>query len=61
MEESSKDIPKNQRLSRRRLLGAAAISGSLPVVHQLISHRGLHPGVDSAVASGGSTHVGALI
>ena len=39
------------KLSRRRLLGGAAVAGAaLPVLHEVIPHRGLHGGVDPAAA-----------
>ena len=60
------------KLSRRRLLGgAAAASAALPVLHELLPHRGLH-GTDAAAAEhahgaaaagsghGGVAHVGTV-
>ncbi len=39
------------KLSRRRLLGGAAVAGAaLPVLHEVIPHRGLHGGVAPAAA-----------
>jgi FtsP/CotA-like multicopper oxidase with cupredoxin domain len=42
-----------ERISRRRLLGGAAIGASLPVIHELVPHRGLHHAVDGASAAAG--------
>jgi FtsP/CotA-like multicopper oxidase with cupredoxin domain len=57
-------VPK---LSRRKLLaGGAAAGASLPVLHQLIPHQGLHEALEGAeaargghAASGGQAHGGA--
>ncbi len=41
----------DRKVSRRKLLGGAAVAGaSLPVLHELIPHRGLHGGTSAAVA-----------
>jgi FtsP/CotA-like multicopper oxidase with cupredoxin domain len=42
-----------RRFSRRKLLGGAAAAGSLPVLHGLIPHEGLHHAVEGASASTG--------
>jgi FtsP/CotA-like multicopper oxidase with cupredoxin domain len=42
------------KLSRRRLLGGAAVAGAaLPALHQAIPHHGLHNAVDDAFAQDG--------
>jgi FtsP/CotA-like multicopper oxidase with cupredoxin domain len=42
----------SKRISRRGLLGGAAAAGaSLPVLHELIPHRGLHHALEGASAS----------
>jgi FtsP/CotA-like multicopper oxidase with cupredoxin domain len=42
------------KISRRRLLGGAAAAGaSLPVIHELVPHRGIHQAIDGAEAAGG--------
>jgi manganese oxidase len=42
----------SRRISRRGLLGGAAAAGaSLPILHELIPHRGLHHTLDGASAS----------
>ena len=39
------------KLSRRRLLGgAAAASAALPVLHQVVPHRGLHHALEASAA-----------
>jgi FtsP/CotA-like multicopper oxidase with cupredoxin domain len=44
------------KLSRRRLLGGAAVAGAaLPVLHEVVPHRRLH-GVDPAAAQGHGGH-----
>jgi FtsP/CotA-like multicopper oxidase with cupredoxin domain len=58
------------KLSRRRLLGgAAAATAALPVVHELVPHRGLHHALDASaaephthngVAAGGNAHAAHL-
>ena len=55
------------KLSRRRLLGGAAVAGAaLPVVHELLPHQSLHGGAAAAAAQGdgrhhaGSDHTGAM-
>jgi FtsP/CotA-like multicopper oxidase with cupredoxin domain len=53
--------PGSHRLSRRRLLGAGALAGaSLPVLHQLVPHQGVHAALDgdsgALAAAGGGTH-----
>jgi FtsP/CotA-like multicopper oxidase with cupredoxin domain len=40
-----------QRFSRRKLLGGAAAAGSLPLLHGLIPHEGLHHAIEGANAS----------
>ncbi len=40
-----------ERISRRRLLGGAAIGATLPVLHELVPHRGLHHAIDGASAA----------
>jgi FtsP/CotA-like multicopper oxidase with cupredoxin domain len=47
-----------ERISRRRLFGGAA-AASLPVLHQLIPHQGLHHAVESAVGATGHEHAAA--
>ncbi len=55
------------KLSRRRLLGgAAAASAALPVLHELVPHRGLHHALEASAAehahgamAGGGGHMGA--
>jgi FtsP/CotA-like multicopper oxidase with cupredoxin domain len=48
------------RISRRKLLGGAAAAGAaLPVLHELIPHRGLHHALDGASASTGGHQHGA--
>jgi FtsP/CotA-like multicopper oxidase with cupredoxin domain len=42
-----------QRFSRRKLLGGAAAAGSLPVLHGLIPHDGIHHALEGANASTG--------
>jgi FtsP/CotA-like multicopper oxidase with cupredoxin domain len=45
---------KQNRFSRRRLLGGAAAAGAtLPVLHELVPHRGLHDAVEGAEAAQG--------
>jgi FtsP/CotA-like multicopper oxidase with cupredoxin domain len=43
-----------KRISRRRLLAGGAIAGALPILHELVPHRGLHQVIegDQAVAKG---------
>src|SRR5215213_8605852 len=64
-------MPKlwDDKVSRRKLLGgAAATSAALPVLHELIPHRGLHGGTTAAhaavdhhqAAHKGSGHFGAV-
>jgi FtsP/CotA-like multicopper oxidase with cupredoxin domain len=53
-----------RKFSRRRLLGgAAAGTAALPVLHELVPHKGLHGGRDAAAsegaAHGGGAHRGA--
>ena len=57
------------KVSRRKLLGGAAATGAaLPVLHELIPHRGLHGGTSAAEAAvehhhaahRGSGHLGAV-
>jgi FtsP/CotA-like multicopper oxidase with cupredoxin domain len=48
-DETSK---QGRRLSRRKLLGGAAAAGAaLPLLHELIPHRGLHHSLEGASAS----------
>ena len=55
---------ERKRISRRRLLAGGAIAGaSLPLLHELVPHRGLHEalegsGHDVAEASSGAAHAG---
>ena len=43
----------DRKVSRRKLLGGAAVAGAtLPVLHELVPHRGLHGGTSPAVARG---------
>ena len=43
--------PGQGKLSRRRLLGgAAAASAALPVLHELVPHKGLHHALEAAAA-----------
>src|SRR5215213_6754050 len=45
------------KLSRRRLLGGAAVAGAaLPVLHEAIPHQGLHGGATAAAAAGHDGH-----
>jgi FtsP/CotA-like multicopper oxidase with cupredoxin domain len=45
---------KQNRFSRRKLLGGAAAAGAtLPVLHELVPHRGLHETVEGAAAAQG--------
>jgi FtsP/CotA-like multicopper oxidase with cupredoxin domain len=55
VEASNRAAPKRGRLSRRRLLAGGAIAGaSLPLLHELIPHEGLHGGGSAtAEAAGG--------
>src|SRR5215212_5566779 len=53
------------KLSRRRLLGgAAAASATLPVLHELIPHQGLHHALDASAAephmAGHAANLGAV-
>src|ERR687892_1274947 len=57
------------KVSRRKLLGGAAATGAaLPVLHELVPHRGLHGGTSAAEAAvqhnrhphSGSGHRGAV-
>jgi FtsP/CotA-like multicopper oxidase with cupredoxin domain len=42
-------------ISRRRLIGGAAVAGaSLPVLHELVPHQGLHGATEGAAAAGES-------
>ena len=44
--------PGQGKLSRRRLLGGAAVaSATLPVLHELIPHQGVHGGAGNAAAA----------
>jgi FtsP/CotA-like multicopper oxidase with cupredoxin domain len=48
---------QGKRFNRRRLLGGAAAAGvSLPVLHELVPHAGLHHTIEGAEAAGGSAH-----
>jgi FtsP/CotA-like multicopper oxidase with cupredoxin domain len=43
--------PGQDKLSRRRLLGgAAAVSAAIPVLHELVPHKGLHHTLEAAAA-----------
>jgi FtsP/CotA-like multicopper oxidase with cupredoxin domain len=44
------------KLSRRRLLAGGAAGASLPLLHQLIPHHGLHEALEGAQASNGAAH-----
>jgi FtsP/CotA-like multicopper oxidase with cupredoxin domain len=44
------------KLSRRRLLAGGAAGASLPLLHQLIPHQGLHQAIEGAQASNGAGH-----
>jgi FtsP/CotA-like multicopper oxidase with cupredoxin domain len=45
------------RISRRKLLGgAAAVGAALPVLHEVVPHRGLHHALEGAQASTGAGH-----
>ena len=59
----------DNKVSRRKLLGGAAATGAaLPVLHELVPHRGLHGGTSAAQAAvehhqqahRGSGHIGAV-
>src|SRR5688500_15661382 len=44
-------MSRQGKISRRKLLGGAAAAGAtLPVLHELVPHRGLHGGTSPAVA-----------
>ena len=47
---------ERKRLSRRRLLAAGAAGASLPVVHQLVPHQGIHHALEGAEAAPGAEH-----
>jgi FtsP/CotA-like multicopper oxidase with cupredoxin domain len=50
-------VSDNGRISRRKLLGGAAAAGAaLPVLHELVPHRGLHHALEGASASTGHAH-----
>jgi len=50
-DKKGQDAPRSHRLSRRRLLGAAAAGSALPVLHELVPHRGLHHAIEGAAAA----------
>jgi FtsP/CotA-like multicopper oxidase with cupredoxin domain len=53
-------VSSHGKISRRKLLGGAAAAGvSLPVLHELIPHRGLHGGTAGAQAAAGNGAHGA--
>jgi FtsP/CotA-like multicopper oxidase with cupredoxin domain len=48
------------KINRRKLLAGGAAGASLPVLHQLIPHHGLHEAIEGAeAANGGHAHGGA--
>jgi FtsP/CotA-like multicopper oxidase with cupredoxin domain len=48
-------------ISRRKLLGGAAVAGaSLPVLHELVPHQGLHGELEGAAAADGYGHAGGI-
>jgi FtsP/CotA-like multicopper oxidase with cupredoxin domain len=48
------------KINRRKLLAGGAAGASLPVLHQLIPHRGLHEAIEGAEAANGAhAHGGA--
>jgi FtsP/CotA-like multicopper oxidase with cupredoxin domain len=48
------------KINRRRLLAGGAAGASLPLLHQLIPHHGLHEAIEGAeAANGGHAHGGA--
>jgi len=49
------------KISRRKLLAGGALAGmSLPVLHELIPHEGLHGGGSNAAAAEHGSHAGAM-
>jgi FtsP/CotA-like multicopper oxidase with cupredoxin domain len=56
--EEGAERPVRGKLSRRRLLGGAAVAGvALPALHELIPHQGLHDAISGAAASTGDGHM----
>jgi FtsP/CotA-like multicopper oxidase with cupredoxin domain len=52
-------VPEQKRISRRRLLGGAAVGATLPVLHEIVPHQGIHhaiEGADAAEAQGHPVH-----
>jgi FtsP/CotA-like multicopper oxidase with cupredoxin domain len=45
-----------KKLSRRGLLLGGAAGATLPVLHQLVPHRGIHEAIDGASAAQGGAH-----
>jgi FtsP/CotA-like multicopper oxidase with cupredoxin domain len=44
------------KISRRKLLAGGAAGASLPLLHQLVPHQGLHEAIEGASAAGGEGH-----
>jgi FtsP/CotA-like multicopper oxidase with cupredoxin domain len=47
---------KKHRLTRRRLIGGATAAAAVPVLHELVPHRGLHHLIEGSPASAAGAH-----